>query len=346
MNKSAMKMLKITTLTILMLMFCGLSVFTQDIYEFEKKIKLHDNEINYDSLKWQKGTIINLGFNRVGLYNWSAGGQSSMSINSLINSHLNYRKDKMSWNNQLSIAFGVIKTGYGNAIPWLKNDDRIEITSKFGKKTSYKWDYSILLNFRSQFTYGYNSTKEFEEGNYFSSFLAPAYPILAIGTSYSEGNNLSLFISPATTKSTIVINDSLSNLGVFGLNPGEKIRVEAGGYINFSYKKANIYNIKDLNFRTNLTLFSNYINDPQNIDVTWETFTSLKLKKLFSLTFSTYLIYDHDIHLARYDKDGSPVYLTNSNGDLYLDESGNPIQKKGPISQFKEVFSLGLMFTF
>ncbi len=322
------------------------NLLSQDIYELEKKLKFLKTETEIDSSKWKKGTIINIGFNRVGLYNWSGGGQNSMSINSFINSYLNYSKNKIKWNNQLSIAFGVLKSGYGNSVPWLKNDDRIEFTSKYGRKTVHKWEYSMMFNFRTQFTYGYNSTQELNQGTYFSSFLAPAFPLLAIGLNYSENENLSFFGSPATIKSTIVLDDSLSNSGEFGLNPGENIRIEAGGYINLSYKKEDVISIKDLDFKTNLTLFSNYINEPQNIDVTWETLTSYKLKKLFSLTFSTYLIYDHDINLARYNKDGSPVFLKNSQGELHLDNENNPIQKKGPITQFKEVFSLGLMFNF
>jgi hypothetical protein len=320
--------------------------YTQDIFSLKDDLKITDKELSQDSSKWEKGTIVNIGFNRVGLYNWSSGGQNSMSINSLINSYLNYKSNTTTWNNQLSIAFGVLKTGYGNDVPWLKNDDRIEVTSKYGRRTSFKWDYSILFNFRTQFTYGYNSTEEFNQGAYFSSFLAPAFPLLALGMNFNGSNNLSCFLSPATIKSTIVNNDSLSSAGVFGVTPGKKIRVEAGGYVNLLYKKENLFNIKALNFKTNLTLFSNYINDPSNIDVTWETLTSLKLRKLFSLTFSTYLLYDHDIKLARFNKDGSPIYLTNENGEPYLDEQNKPIQKKGAITQFKEVLSLGLMFTF
>jgi hypothetical protein len=142
------------------------------------------------------------------------------------------------------------------------------------------------------------------------------------------------------------MDDSLSNAGVFGITPGSNSRVEAGGYINFTYKKKNMLSIKDLNFKTNLTLFSNYIENPENVDITWETLTSFKLKKLFSLTFSTYLIYDDDIKLARFNKDGTPMYLKNVNGENFLDSENNPIQKKGAITQFKEVFSLGMMFTF
>ena len=122
--------------------------------------------------------------------------------------------------------------------------------------------------------------------------------------------------------------------------------MEAGGYMNLSYTQNDLFQIKDLNFKTNLTLFSNYIENPLNIDITWETLSSVKLRKLISLTFSTYLIYDDDIKLARYNKDGSAIYLLDDNGNPFTDDEGNPIQKKGAITQFKEAFSLGLMFKF
>ena len=115
--------------------------------------------------------MFNLGFDRVGLYNWSGGGQNSMSLQGLMNSFINYRHNKITWNNQLAMSFGIIRTGYGDSIPWLKNDDRIEIISKFGRRTRFKWDYSVLFNFRTQFTKGYNSTDEEARINIFQDFL-------------------------------------------------------------------------------------------------------------------------------------------------------------------------------
>tara|TARA_B100001121_G_scaffold309290_1_gene335671 strand:+ start:4119 stop:5153 length:1035 start_codon:yes stop_codon:yes gene_type:complete len=323
-----------------------INVQAQDIKKWESKIKINPNELSKDSIFREKGTIVNLGFNRVGLYNWSGGGQNSMSINGFINSFLNFNRKKTSWKNQLAISFGVLKTGYGNQVPWMKNDDRIEITSKFGRKTSSKWDYSTLFNFRTQFTYGYNSEIELEENKYFSSFFAPAFPLLAMGFNYNESDNLSCFISPATMKGTIVLDDSLSSAGVFGVDQGKNLRLEAGGYLNFTYKEENLFKINDLDFKTNLTLFSNYVENPQNIDITWETLTSFKFKKLFSITFSTYLIYDDDIKIARFNKEGNPIYLKDENGENQIDGEGNLVQQKSPLIQFKEAFSLGLMFNF
>lgn len=150
----------------------------QDIQEWQNKIILEEKINPQDSIKWEKGTLINLGFNRVGLYNWSAGGQNSMSIQSFINSFLKYRYKNTNWENQLTISFGILRSGYSNDIPWLKNDDRIELTSKFGKKTSTKWDYSALFNFRTQFTYGYNSAEELNEKTTFLLFYLLLFPYL------------------------------------------------------------------------------------------------------------------------------------------------------------------------
>ena len=148
-------------------------------------------------------------------------------------------------------------------------------------------------------------------------------------------------------KITFVMNDSLSGIGTFGVDENQNIRTEFGGYFKLAYLQKEPFNIKDLSFKTNLTLFSNYSHQPQNIDVTWETLTSLKIGKIFSITLSTYLIYDHDIQIVRFENDGiTPVYSTRDDGTNYLDTEGNPIQKKGPITQFKESFGLGLSFMF
>ncbi len=318
----------------------------QNLKEWQKKITLPDTTFNVDSNFWIKGSIINVGFNRVGLYNWAGGGQNSMSIQGLTNNYLLLKHQKISWMNQLTLSYGIIRNGFGDSIPWMKNDDRIELTSKFGRKTKYKWDYTILFNFRTQFEKGFNSPEEITENNYFSKFFSPAFPILALGFDYKKDQELSCFISPATMKSTIILDETLYSQGVFGVVAGKKVRLEAGGYLNLNYSKSSFLKINDLNLKTNISLFSNYVEQPENIDVTWETLISYKLKKLFSVTFSSYLVYDHDTKIPRFNRNGSPVYLLNNQGIPYTDENGNKIQKKGATVQFKEVLTLGILVSF
>ena len=102
--------------------------------------------------------------------------------------------------------------------------------------------------------------------------------------------NIACFLSPATIKTTIVLDDLLSSNGSFGVQPGEHYRIEAGGYLNFMFQQKNLFNVKELGFKTNFSLFSNYIENPQNIDITWETLTSYKLKKL--LNYKSFLMFN------------------------------------------------------
>jgi len=322
------------------------SFFSQIDTEIDKKLKTTVSE-KKDSLIWKSGSIMSLGFNSVGLHNWSGGGQNSMSVQGLVSLFANYHKGKTRWDNNFDVAFGVIKSGVGGNIPWFKNDDRIELNSKIGHKINKSWYYSGLVNFRTQFTYGYSTVEDKLNGNYFSNLFAPAYAIVALGFDNKPREEFACFISPITIKNTIVLDDSLSQAAAFGLDPNKTLRSEIGGYIKLSFNKKEPLSIKDLSFKTNVTLFSNYVVQPQNIDITWETLTSFKIGKIFSLTLSTYLIYDHDIDIPRFEKNGiEPIYYTRQDGSFYLDDQGDPIQVKGPITQFKEAMGLGISLNF
>ncbi|MCK7540535.1 MAG: hypothetical protein MZV63_61405 [Marinilabiliales bacterium] len=63
--------------------------------------------------------------------------------------------------------------------------------------------------------------------------------------------------------------------------------------LNAAYKKDEI--LKNVNFVTKLDLFSNYLNNPQNIDVSWEMLIVLKVNEFISATVNTHLLYDDDI---------------------------------------------------
>ena len=325
-----------------LILFSVINLNSQIDKGLENKLKISEKDKKADTLKWYASSVYNLGFNRVGLYNWAGGGQSSMSIQGLISANAGYSYKKILWKNTLDLAYGIIKTGASSSY-WFKNDDRIEISSKFGFVANKHWAYTAFANFRTQFYKGYNSVVD---SLYVSDFLSPAYQIAAIGFDYTPNKEFAWFYSPITIKTTIVLNDSLSNIGAFGVNQGENIRTELGGYIKFVYNKKNLFDIKNSTFKTTLSLFNNYIEQSENVDITWEMLFSLKLKKYLSLTFSTYLIYDDDIQIARYNNDGNPIYYTRDDGSYYLDNNGVKIQKKGPITQFKETFGLGLSFTY
>ncbi len=344
-------------------LFCWLTSSAQHQLSEENKEYIHDKELEMtnDSSYWDNAAVFYLGFNKTGLYNWSAGGMNFMEVHGLADIWIDYRHNKFHWNNFITMSFGMLKSGYGNLNddPWWKSDDLLEATSKFSLRTKHLWDYSFLLNFRTQFYKGFYSDNERANDKYMDKFLSPVYPIAGIGLDYHANNHLTCYVSPATMKSTIVLDSSLSSQGVFGLNPGQKVRTEFGFYTSLMYSHDSIFNTQGLSFFTDLTAFGNYIESPGNIDITWENLISYQLREFFSITFSSYMIYDHDIQIPLYDQNGLPDYFYKPNGldvynvyydnldvnSYYYDYDGFVI-KTGPRLQFMEYWLLGLTFTF
>jgi len=270
---------------------------------------------------WRTGGVFSLNMAQSSFTNWAAGGQNSLSFNGLINLTASYKKNKSAWDNALILGYGqmFIKGGTPDLT---KTDDRIDFQSKYGIKASEKWYYSALISFKTQMAPGYNYPNT---ENKISDFLAPAYLIFSLGMDYKPKPEFSAFLSPLTSKNTIVNDQVLSDAGAFGVEPGKKFRGEMGAYANLVYKKDEI--LKNVNFATRLELFSNYLHNPQNVDVSWETFLILKVNKFLSATVNTLLVYDDDVLI----KVGEGT-------------EGEPIM--GKRTQFKEVIGVGFTYKF
>jgi len=240
-----------------------------------------------DSVKyWTTGGVGSLMFSQLSLTNWAAGGENSLAFNSFFNLKANYKKDKRTWDNTLDIAYGIVKQ---NGIEPRKADDRIELNSKFGQYAFKHWYYSGLMQLKSQMAHGYKYPNDSVR---ISTFMSPAYMSIALGMDFKPHKDFTLFISPLTGKSTFVLDTFLANRGAFGVVPGNKFRGEFGGFLKMMYKTEIM---KNLSFQTKLDLFSNYIKNPEAIDVNWETMFALKLGKYITANLNTLLIYDKDI---------------------------------------------------
>jgi len=239
---------------------------------------------------WKKGGFINVNFSQVSLDKWAQGGENSLALSGALNLFANYAKDKTTWDNNIDLAYAILKSG---PAPSRKSDDKIDFTSKFGRKMSEHWSYSALFNFKSQFTKGY---KYPDDSNVVSKFLAPGYVTLALGFNYKPVDYFEVFISPATGRLTIVHDDVLSAVGAYGVKPGEKTRMEFGAYLNMKFKKDIMENVT---LMTKLELFDNYSDDNgnnrKNVDVNWETSLNMKVNKFITASIATQLIYDHDV---------------------------------------------------
>lgn len=280
---------------------------------------------------WTTKAVANINVSQVSLNNWAAGGQSTVAVSGLARFTADYASGRTLWTNSLDLAYGLIRNDGG---PWLKSDDRIELNSAFGYETIDDWYYTVMLNFRTQFAPGYNYPNDSIS---ISNFLAPGYLTIGTGMDYVPSDKFSLLMAPVTGKVTFVMDQELADAGAFGVDDafnemgvfmpgtGSNVRFEFGGFVKLRFRTELMENI---NFTTELDLFSNYLNNPQNIDVNWTTLTAMKVNDWITVSLSTHLIYDHDI-------------------DIQVDTDGDDLpDRTGPRTQFKEVLAVGLSFTF
>lgn len=295
------------------------NVTAQDTRKVNSTILARANEKNPDG--WNKGGTVNLNFSQVALSNWAGGGQNTITGNGLVSLFANYKKGKTAWDNSLDLAYGL--TSLDNS-DFFKSDDRIELNSKYGRqlKEGSKWYYGALLNFRSQFADGFATPGD---TNVISKFMAPGYLTFALGFDYKPNDVFTLFISPLSTKTTFVLDNKLSAIGAYGVDTNAKVRFELGGLLQAKYQKDIMENV---NLKTQLTLFSNYLDNPQNVDVFWETLLSMKVNKYITASISATLIYDHDV-------------------DIAVDRDNDGIKEgTGPRLQFKQALNVGFAYKF
>jgi hypothetical protein len=277
---------------------------------------------------WEESLKTNIKFGQTSLTNWAAGGDNTVTLQAFIDGNANYKKGDLFWNNRLQLDYGFV---YASSKPILqKSDDRIYFESKLGYKTENmkKFAFTVNYDFRSQFNTGYEyKTPSAPEGFdklddvpvkdlvqlwkdarvVKSGFLAPAYTNLAVGIDLKPANWISLNVAPITGGVVIVRDELLrKNYGMHlrkeweGVTEGlpadgseyKSARFEFGAQV-----KADIaVNVNDnFKYTSQLVLFSNYIDHPENIRVNWDNRFDWKLAKYFSLTLTTNMIYDDKV---------------------------------------------------
>ena len=267
----------------------------------EKNIKKDPNDTIPKN--WKKGGLYGINVSQGSLSNWAAGGEDfSLSVNSLLSLFAFYKKDKHSWDNTFDFNLGYVKT---TSLGGRKNDDRIDLLSKYGYALNSKLNAAGLFNFRSQLFKGYtfdgDGTKTLT-----SAFLSPAYILLSPGLDYKPNADLSIFVSPITARWTIVKDDTLSAKGLYGVDPGKHSNGEFGAFVSVNYLKE--FN-KNITYKSRLDLFSNYKHKPKNIDLFFTNVLNIKMSRILSLTWSLDMIYDDDTRLFGKNNDGAALQL-------------------------------------
>jgi hypothetical protein len=240
---------------------------------------------------WTKKGNFSLLFNQSNFNNWAAGGENNMSGNLGINYDFNYKKKEVTWDNKIIASYGLVKTK--NSPFEKKTDDRLELNSLLGKKAKGLWYYSAILNFKTQIAKGYIYGKDAngaEIRTETTNLLSPGYLTFGPGMLWKKSNNVKFNLAPVTSKITIVDSDfTVPNKGYFGVEEGKNVRYELGFYGSGYYKFNLMTNVSLENI---LSVYSNYIDKPENIDLDYQINIVMKINRYLSTNLSIQAIYD------------------------------------------------------
>lgn len=289
--------MKLHRILLLFFAFSYINVNAQDILVNTLKNEIYrpiKKDKDKDSINWQwkRGGLFNFSLSQGSLSNWAAGGDNfSLALSSYFNYFVYYKKDRHTWDNNLDVNLGYIQT---TSLGGRKNDDRIDYVSKYGYKvdTSGKWYLSGLFNFRSQFFDGYTYSSGVPV--FASSFLSPAFVILAAGFDYKPTSKFSLFLSPITSRWVIVTNQYLADQKAYGVDSGRHVLNEFGAFATINY---NTTILKNVDYRGRVDLFSNYLNQPQNINFFMTNQFNFKINKYLTASYSLDMIYDDNVKI-------------------------------------------------
>ncbi|MCX7546393.1 DUF3078 domain-containing protein [Xanthomarina sp. F1114] len=269
-------------------------------------VHAQDTTTATDSLEgWTSDGKITLLVNQSAFSNWQPGGDNNAAANLGINYNIDYVKGPWLWDNKIIASYGVtINDDDGMR----KTDDRLEINSILGRSMNRKyWSFSFFMNFRTQFSDGYDYNDDFagDNENYpTGGFFKPAYWSFGPGFLWKKDKNLSVNIAPATSKFTFItseiytINDddsdnvyyeSSNDFETYGVAPGKSMLYEFGLNIR-GYYKFDI--MKNISMENILSLYSNYLNKPKNMDIDYTMNIVMKINDVFSTNLTFQTVYD------------------------------------------------------
>ena len=267
---------------------------------------------------WNHNGLTGITFSQTSFTNWSEGGENTIADNVYLNASLNYKKDKLSWTNDLKINYG---QNYTDNNGWRKNLDNIDFASKLGHQITDKLYYAALLDFKSQLFYGYKYTDNDKELT--SKGFTPAYLNVSVGLDYKPNDNIAIYYSPVAGKLTMVADSAFAVR--YGIDANKYVKPQLGSYLKIN---ANYKLLEDrLTIKSVLDLFTAYDDTFGNIDVNWDVLIGYNLTKLLTLTFQSTLKYDDDIKTFETDANGKTI-------------------THGAKVQFKEMVGIGLSYNF
>ena len=239
--------------------------------------------------RWTKGGNASLMFSQAAFnHDWTGGGTNNVAASLAVSYAFNYKKDKWAWDNNVFVDYGITKLEGDDYSR--KTTDRFEVNSVLGYQLNNpQWYYSFFLNFKTQMTDGYKY--ESSGRTLINQMLSPGYLQFGPGMLWKKSDNLKVNLAPATSKITTAKSRWTETGPFYGVEQGKNIRYELGFYLN-GYAKFTV--MDNVSFENILSLYSNYLDKPQNVDLDYTANIVMTINKYLSANFTFQAIYDDD----------------------------------------------------
>ena len=257
-------------------------------------VNIYSQEIVEKDSLWTKRGNVTVLLNQTGFSDWVGGGTNNFSATIKFDYEWEYKDKGWDWLTNVESAFGIAK--YKNAPFARKIDDRILIQSIVGKEFTRNLSFSAFFNFTSQIGNGYKYKKDSENNEIrelTTRIFSPAYFQIGSGFLWKKDEKLWVNYSPIASRLILVskkfTDDLLENETYFGVSQNKSSRYELGANLTFHSEGKLLENV---NYKQDLKLFSNYIEEAANIDLDYLVQIEINVNPLLTTQLIFQLIYD------------------------------------------------------
>ena len=253
--------------------------------------------------EWVYNADARLNFSQAAYRNWEEGaGNNSLALATGLGGQAMKRGEHWIQAHELRLAFGLLNQA-GQDLR--KAEDEILWNSSLryeGDEFFRIFNPTMAANLRTQFAKGFDYTKNPFEGEVpdgdprlaleppveTSQFFAPAFITESLGLTYEPISDFTLRLGLAS-KQTIVSERDFRVL--YGVDPADVARVEAGGEFASSFDRQLTENIR---YRSQLNVFFSF-NQVDPPDARWDSTLSLAVNNWLSTDLQFVALFDQDI---------------------------------------------------
>ncbi|HCB88397.1 MAG TPA: hypothetical protein DEP71_03805 [Porphyromonadaceae bacterium] len=226
--------------------------------------------------------------------NWHKGGTSNVNI---VNNHIlrmNYRKNKVRFNNSFEWRLSVFTAPDDTIRKFRIGDDLLRYYGDFGVDAFNKhWSYSTNLDVRSQLFNNYPTNSN----DLRSAFLAPLYVNGGVGLKYNLDNRsekvrhrrvrLDLHLAPLSFNFRYIGNEKVS-VARYGIEEGKKHTMDLGSTVTANL----IYDFnRYISWNSRLKYFTSY----DKVEAEFENTLNMALTNALSTRFFMNLRFDDSV---------------------------------------------------